>query len=159
MKFLIPIVITTTLFFASPAPAADPLPEHLKTCVSLRRDSERLACFDRAAAELQNGAGEPPPSPENMFGANSVINSASGANQPTKREELQQISAVVTSLRHGDDGMILIDLDNGQSWRQQDQEVRLMFTAGDSVTVVRASLGTFRIADKRGRSARFKRVR
>ena len=159
MKSLIPLAAISTLFFPPSAPAADALPGHLAACVPLRRDSERLACFDKAVAELQNDTKAPPPSAENMFGANSVINAASGENQPTRREELQQITGQVTSLRHVDDGMIIIDLDNGQSWRQQDREVVLMIAAGDSVTVMRASLGTFRIADKRGRSARFKRVR
>jgi len=159
LKSLIHIAATTALFFTNTASAADALPEHLKACTSLRRDSERLACFDRAVADLQGETKEPPPSAENMFGANAAINASSGANQQTKREELQQITGVVTSLRHADDGMIIVDLDNGQTWRQQDHEVVLMIAAGDPVTVMRASLGTFRIADKRGRSARFKRVR
>jgi hypothetical protein len=148
-----------SLFFSHAAQAADGLPDRLKICVSLHRDSERLACYDRAIAEMQRGVEEPPASPEDMFGANSVINAASGATQPTKREELQEIASMVTSLRHADDGMIIVDLDNGQSWRQQDQEVVLLIAAGDTVKVTRASLGTFRISDKRGRSARFKRVR
>jgi hypothetical protein len=155
----ISIAATAALFFSNAAPAAEELPERLKICVSLHRDSERLACYDRAIAEMQKGASEPPASPEDMFGANSAINAATGATQPTKREELKEISGVVTSLRHADDGMIILDLDNGQSWRQQDQEVVLSIAAGDTVKVMRASLGTFRIADKRGRSARFKRVR
>ena len=159
MKSLIPIAATAALFLTQPAPAADGLSEHLTACVSLRLDSERLACFDRAMAELQGGSSKPPPSAENMFGANSVINAASAANQQTKREELQEITGVVTSLRHADDGMIIVDLDNGQTWRQQDHGVQLMIIAGDTVKVMRATLGTFRIADKRGRSARFKRVR
>jgi hypothetical protein len=159
LKSLIPLAVTSALFFTGAAPAADVLPERLKSCVPMRRDAERLACFDRAIADLEVGTHAPPASPEDMFGANSVINAASAANQPTKREDLKQISGVITSLRHGDDGMIVVDLDNGQSWRQQDQEVALMIATGDTVTVTRASLGTFRIADKRGRSARFKRVR
>ena len=159
MKSLVSIHAVTALLFTSIAPAAEPLPEHLQTCVSLRRDSERLACFDRAMIEMQGASKEPAPSPENMFGANAAINEASGAKQPTQREDLQQITGVVTSLRHADDGMIIVGLDNGQSWRQQDHEVALLIAAGDTVTVARASLGTFRIADKRGRSARFKRVR
>lgn len=159
MKFLIPIAASTALLFTPVARSAEPLPEHLKTCISLSRDAERLACFDRAMIEMQGGTKEPAPSPENMFGANAAINAASGAKQPTRREDLQQITGVVTSLRHADDGMIVVDLDNGQSWRQQDQEVALMIAAGDTVTVTRATLGTFRIADKRGRSARFRRVR
>lgn len=159
MKFLIPLVATSALFLPCAVPAADAVPERVKACVSMRRDAERLACFDRAVADLEVGNQAPAASPEDMFGANNIINAASAANQPTKREDLKQISGVITSLRHADDGMIVLDLDNGQSWRQQDQEVSLMIATGDTVTVTRASLGTFRIADKRGRSARFKRVR
>jgi hypothetical protein len=55
--------------------------------------------------------------------------------------------------------MIVLELDNGQVWRQQDAQVRMMVATGDQVTIVRASLGTFRIADKTGRFARFRRVR
>ena len=80
-------------------------------------------------------------------------------NRDVKREELREIKGVVTSLRRADDGMIVLELDNGQVWRQQDADATLTIETGDAVTVMRASLGTFRIADKRGRSARFKRVR
>jgi hypothetical protein len=158
LKILTLIAVATALLASVPAPAADELPGHLKTCVSLRRDSERLACFDKAVAQLQNATNAPPPSAENMFGANTAITSGQSKGE-TPREELREIKGVVTSLRRVDDGMIVLELDNGQAWRQQDSDVSLTIDTGDSVTVSRASLGTFRIADKRGRSARFKRVR
>lgn len=157
MKLLTPIAATAALIFSIPA-TADELPGHLKTCVSLRRDAERLACFDKAIAQLQNGAELPPPSAENMFGANTGITGGEG-NRDVARDELREIKGVVTSLRRVDDGMIVVELDNGQTWRQQDSDVSLTIDTGDSVTVSRASLGTFRIVDKRGRSARFRRVR
>jgi hypothetical protein len=34
-----------------------------------------------------------------------------------------------------------------------------MVNTGDKITVVRAAMGTFRITDKTGRHARFRRVR
>jgi hypothetical protein len=135
------------------------LPPQLEACAALRRDTERLLCYDRAVAQIRSGAdGAPAPSAENMFGANSDM----GSRHPqaeVKREELKQISGTVTSLRRGDDGMIHLTLDNGQVWRQQDSDVRLMVAEGDTITIVRASMGTFRITDKSGRFARFKRVR
>ncbi|HEU4779056.1 MAG TPA: hypothetical protein VFS58_04160 [Steroidobacteraceae bacterium] len=158
MKFLTLIAATTAMLAAQPTPAAEELPSHLKACVSLRRDAERLACFDKAIAQLQNGTDSPPPSAENMFGANTDIVAPPG-NRDVQREELREIKGVVTSFRRADDGMIVLGLDNGQTWRQQDSDVSLTIDTGDSVTIMRASLGTFRIADKRGRSARFKRVR
>ena len=133
-------------------------PSSPEACLAIENDAERLACYDKAVAQLQNGTDSPPPSAENMFGANTDIVAAPG-NRETQREELREIKGVVTSLRRADDGMIVLGLDNGQTWRQQDSDVSLTIDTGDSVTVMRASLGTFRIADKRGRSARFKRVR
>jgi hypothetical protein len=94
-----------------------------------------------------------------MFGANSDVLGAPANKSPVKREELKQISGSVTSLHRGDDGMIQIELDSGQVWRQQDADVRLMVSKGDTVTIVRAAMGTFRLTDKTGRFARFKRVR
>jgi TolA-binding protein len=148
------------LTFTTVGSAAEPIPAHIEACTSLRRDSERLACYDKAVA-IMRAAGETaaPPSAENMFGANTEITQSGASHAAVKREELQQISGMVTSLRRMDDGMIQLELDNGQVWRQQDAEVRLMVETGDKITVVRASMGTFRIADKTGRFARFRRVR
>jgi hypothetical protein len=139
--------------------AADLIPAQILACSLLSHDPERLACFDKAIAQLQDGTDAKPVSAENMFGATGENAPAIGPPREVPREDLKQISAVVTSLRSMDDGMILLALDNGQAWRQQDKDVTLTIDTGDTVTVARASLGTFRIVDKRGRSARFKRVR
>ena len=145
---------------SSLAAAGEPIPPLFEPCVALRRDSERLACFDKAIATLQRGDESAQPlSAENMFGANAGNSQTDAERNEVKREELRQIKGTVTSLRHTEDGMIVIELDNGQVWRQQDSSVRLMVATGDTVTIARASLGTFRIADKTGRFARFKRVR
>jgi hypothetical protein len=147
------------LLISAFASAAD-LPPQLEACAALRRDTERLLCYDRAVAQIKSGTdGAPPPSAENMFGANADIVSSKTVKAEARREELKQISGTVTSLHRGDDGMIHLTLDNGQVWRQQDADVRLMVAEGDKVTIVRASMGTFRITDKTGRFARFKRVR
>jgi len=136
------------------------LPPQIETCAALRRDSERLLCYDKAVAQIKaGGQGEPAPSPENMFGANGGIAPPPAAAPEAQREELRQITAAVTSARRGENGLLFLDLDNGQAWHQQDVDVTLVVNVGDTVTVQRAAFGTFRIIDKRGRSARFKRVR
>jgi len=151
--FIGPLLLSTL------ASAAD-LPPQFQACAALRRDAERLLCYDKAVAQIRSGAdGAPAPSAENMFGANDDVLGASAHQTGVKREELKQISGTVTSLRRGDDGMIQLVLDNGQVWRQQDADVRLLVDEGDKVTIVRAVMGTFRITDKSGRFARFKRVR
>jgi hypothetical protein len=148
------------ILLGSTLAAAETLPPQLEACLALRRDAERLLCYDKAVAQIKaGGEGVPAPSAENMFGANSEVLGAKIHQGDVKREELKQISGTVTSLRRGDDGMIQLELDNGQVWRQQDADVRLLVAKGDSVTIVRAALGTFRITDKSGRFSRFKRVR
>jgi len=138
------------------------LPAPLEPCVSMKRDAERLACYDRAVAALASAdeSGIPAgaaPSAEDLFGVNAAVTGPAPANSD-KRDELKQISSAVTSTRRTDDGMIVLTLANGQIWRQQDGNSTVFIEPGDEVTVVRASLGTFRITDKRGRSARFKRT-
>jgi hypothetical protein len=141
------------------ATAAD-LPPQLETCAALRRDAERLLCYDKAVAQIKSGVeGAPAPSPENLFGAGGGIAPAKSDAPEPEREELRQITSAVTSARRGDDGALVLHLENGQAWRQQDVDVTLVVNDGDTVTVQRATFGTFRITDKRGRSARFKRVR
>jgi hypothetical protein len=139
--------------------ADDTLPPVIEACASLRRDPERLACFDKAVAALKSGGQLDQVSAENMFGANSGNTQAASSADDIQRDEIKKISGTVTSLRRTDDGMIVLELDNGQIWRQQDSDVRMLVAAGDVVTIVRASMGTFRIGDKTGRFARFKRVR
>ena len=147
-------------FTATLAVAAGTLPSQLESCAALRRDAERLLCYDKAVAQLRNGTDTATAATaENMFGANSDVLAAKVHQGDVKREEIKQISGIVTSLRRGSDGMILLGLDNGQTWRQQDGDIKLSIAEGDSVTIVRAALGTFRIADKTGRFARFKRTR
>jgi hypothetical protein len=140
--------------------AAEALPEAMRACVTLKRDAERLACYDRAAASLEAGSGgATATSPENMFGAHTALTPKPKDPPEAKREELQQITGQVVSVGHSQTGLMELALDNDQVWRQHDGEAALIIQTGDSVTISRASLGTFRITDKRGRSARFRRVR
>jgi hypothetical protein len=160
MGSLTKAMLVAMLYSAGVCQAVEPLPEALKPCLSMRRDAERLACYDRAIALIWTGsASTAAPSAENMFGANSSVDEQGKAAGEPERQELQQISGRVTSLHRAEDGMIVLMLDNDQVWRQQDKDTTLIIDAGDSVTIARASLGTFRITDKRGHSARFKRVR
>jgi hypothetical protein len=144
---------------AAVSAAESTLPTAIEACASLPRDLERLACYDRAVAALRAGQEVTAATAESMFGTTRDLVGGSPEQRGLKQEELKQISGTVISMRYSDDGMITLELDNGQVWRQQDSSVRLMVAKGDQVTIVRASMGTFRIADKSGRFARFKRVR
>jgi hypothetical protein len=151
--------LTVLIAFTATCHGAETLLEAVEACTTLRRDAERLACYDRAVASGKSGQAATGDTAENMFGATRDTAHGAPGLRDIKREELRQISGTVTSLRRTDDGMIILTLENGQVWRQQDSDIRMMVEKGDQVTIVRAALGTFRIADKSGRYARFKRVR
>ena len=154
-----PFFLIAVLMLAGTAYGQSPVPSQLEPCVSIRRDAERLACFDRAIAALRTGSDAPAPTAENMFGVTESRAPADERAQVEKREELRRIQGSITSMSRTDDGMIILELDNGQVWRQQDSAVKLSIGVGDTVTITRAAMGTFRIADNSGRFARFKRVR
>lgn len=153
------LLLGTWLLFAGAVSAQSSIPSQLEPCVSIRRDTERLACFDRAIAALRTGSDTPAPTAENMFGVTESRAPADDRAQAEKREELRRIQGSITSISRTGDGMIVLELDNGQVWRQQDSAVKLSIGVGDTVTITRAAMGTFRIADNSGRFARFKRVR
>jgi hypothetical protein len=149
--------VAGALLFAQCAGAADILPEPIRACAAMRNDVERLACYDKAVAHIESGSAAP--SAENMFGASTALAPERKTERETKGDELQQISGTVVSLSYTESGLITLTLDNEQVWRQTDADTMLTIKTGDSVTINRASLGTFRLVDKRGRTSRFKRVR
>ena len=151
--------IAGALLFTASAEAADALPEPIRACSGLRKDAERLACYDKAVAHIESGSAAPAPSPENMFGASAAIVPERQAEPENKDKELKEIRGTVVSLTRSAEGLITLTLDNEQVWRQTDTENTPTVEIGDSVTISRASLGTFRLVDKRGRTSRFKRIR
>jgi hypothetical protein len=152
------------LLVAAGSATAAELDTLLKNCAGLRKDSERLACYDSvvthyysgeasAGAEAAAKGGAPA---EAMFGMSRQVS----GKQPTQlpeREELSSISAHVTALQKAAGGSLLIELDNGQTWRQVDAK-NLQLEVGDSVTISRGALNSFRIAAPHNRFGRVTRV-
>jgi hypothetical protein len=146
---------------ASPAtPAADRLHPALEACAALKKSAERLACYDRAVAQLAAGQ-EPDPratSSVEMFGIDENMAPKDRSAPAVKREQLAKITARVRSLRTTSDGTLVIELDNDQAW-QQLSAGSLVLEPGDSVTISRAAFGSFRLAAPSNRYARVRRVR
>jgi hypothetical protein len=131
------------------APVSDSLQRQLRECADMNEDGERLACFDKVAASLPTGnatreATATPPTPP---------------PPPPKAEAPARVSAKVTTLRALSTGALLIELDNGQSWRTIPEDARLMLKVGDTVTISRGAFGSFRLATPGNRFARVNRVR
>ena len=75
-----------------------------------------------------------------------------------EREELTSVSARVTGLRHDASGALVIDLDNGQQWRQTTSASSPLLEVGHEVTITRAALNSFRMSTPSGRALKVKRV-
>ena len=142
--------------------ATDPLHPALRDCAVLKASAERLACYDRVVARLAAGAEavSASSSAEQMFGmVDGLPRQEERSENATPREQLPSITARVQSLRTLEDRTLLIELDNGQLWRQRSSDVTLALREGDEVTISRAAFGTFRLATPARRFARVSRVR
>jgi len=143
--------------FASGGAELEPL---LKGCATIRNDTERLACYDRVIAQLYSRSDnnpQPAPSPEAMFGAGAQTNPRPQIDEHVS-EELSSITAHVAALRTAADGSQLIELDNGQLWKQEDAR-KLLLRMGDAVTISRAAMQSFKLSTPAQRFARVSRVR
>jgi hypothetical protein len=143
-------------------PPGNALPESLRTCASIKRSSERLACYDRTVEQLAAADGRPDatfkPSPEAMFGTTASKPQDASPTLP-EREELSAVTARIATLTTDGEGMNVVELDNGQQWRQISGSKTLLLKEGDVVTITRAALNSFRLSTPSGRIAKVKRIR
>ena len=133
---------------------------NMKLCTALHQESERLACYDKLASALDSGDAltQVAPTPQNMFGVQGQLARQSVASKADGREELRTVSARVTALRSIAGGTLLIDTDQGQTWRQEEGG-ELLLAVGDTVTISRAAMSSFRLTTPTGRFCRVKRVK
>lgn len=140
--------------------AADAVPAALRACAGVKKNSERLACYDQAIERLSSdsapAAGAPERSAEAMFGASNARHDEPG--QTIERDELSSVSAHVTALARDGSGALVIDLDNGQQWRQTSGSNSPLLEVGHEVTITRAALNSFRMSTPSGRALKVKRV-
>jgi len=135
------------------------LPSSLKACAALKRNSERLGCYDRAIEQLsadtpdQTVAAEV--SAESMFGMNAETTPA--GRSAITRTEIAEIRSPVRTIRMPG-GATVIELENGQVWRQE-RSTNLSLKVGDAVTISRAALGAFKLSAPNGRFVRVSRIK
>lgn len=135
----------------------------LHTCASMKRNTERLACYDRAVEQLSSTSADSAttfkPSPEALFGAKATDALRGTSSTTPQREELAAVTARITSLKIDGEGMHVIELDNDQTWHQISGPRTLLLNTGDEVTIARGALNSFRLSTPSGRTAKVKRVR
>lgn len=171
------------LFFITTGAKAD-IHQSLLDCKQLTDNSARLSCYDRLAATFVSqeasavvavpgtavpGAVAPetaaPASaptvvatPATATPSAEVIAADFGKTQSRPSDQVEQLQATVKSLSRNKMRKLLITLENGHTWRQTEDD-SIQLKAGDSVTIEKASFGSF-LLSKTGtnRKVRVKRV-
>ena len=140
--------------------AADAIPPALRDCANVKRNSERLACYDQTIERLSSDSapaeGAPERSAEASFGSSGTRGKA--PERTIEREELTSVSAHVTALSRDVAGALLINLDNEQQWLQTSGTSSPLLEVGHVVTITRAALNSFRLSTPSGRVLKVKRV-
>ena len=152
---------------ARPQPA---LFEALVRCRAITDDAERLRCFDNASSALEQAAqrrdivvvdrGQVRESRRRLFGhaLPRLPNFGGGDNDREDEEEITQIDGTVASASQDGFGHWAIRLQDGSFWVQMDNNVlALRPRPGQSVTVVRAALGSYMMRVNRQPGIRVRR--
>lgn len=167
------------LFFITASAQAD-IHQSLLDCKQLTDNSARLSCYDRLAATFGSqaaSAGVAVPgtavpeaaapasapaavvaTPTTATPSAEVIEADFGKTQSRPSDQVEQLQATVKSLSRNKMRKLLITLENGHTWRQTEDD-SIQLKAGDSVTIEKASFGSF-LLSKTGtnRKVRVKRV-
>ena len=163
-------------------------PNGLTQCSSIANTAERLACYDRlagrasakappsspaaaapAAAPVVSAApvGAAPPaaapvparaSTANDFGLSKVQKERADGAASSSPAEIKSITARVAGFRKGPSGRPRVLFDNGQTW-EYEEDGDYLLAVGDSVTIRRASLGSFLLVTPSKLVHRVRRIR
>jgi len=131
------------------------LRQALTACSTVKEPAERLGCFDKLAAgpALPVLAAPPLSAPESpqAFGLSDI-------QKAPRQAQTQAITGEIVGMGHAANGRLRLTLDNGQSWELEDAADSLL-AVGNSVTVQRASLGSFLMTTPMKVTHRVRRVK
>jgi hypothetical protein len=163
--------------------AAQEVPQSIVDCAALRKDSSRLACFDREVAELTHASQSVAPTqvtpaaprPSAPFVAATPPQNASvkeddfgvSGNLARKRSEekkvveapLKELRAKVTNVTTKPYGELMLEFDNGQVWEQPEKKFAFLIKVGEGVVIKQHKLGSFFLTTDSGAVTRVRRVR
>lgn len=161
--------------------------DSLESCARISDDARRLACYDGLAGRVMQGtavAAVPSPAPETTPEIATVLAPAPAAaaaapvaaapvavervaefglsEQARKEREpekwVESVTARVTNVGQTASDRYVITLDNGQVWVQSETNTRAILAPGDTVTIKRAALGSFKLSGPRSVFWRVKRL-
>jgi len=151
----------------NPTPERSALLDEISRCRTLTTDTERLACFDRAAGALEIAErqgevvvvdrGQIREARRQLFGFEMPA-MPSMFSRDEADVKIDAIETTLVSAGQGLDGKWLFRLADGSEWRQIDSDpVRFQNRAGMDVRVRRAALGSYQLTAGRSRAVRVRR--
>ena len=140
-------------------------------------DGDRLACYDRIFRDKAgSGApGEPAVAAAGAAAASGVVAAAAsnpqqdfGLTEAAKRaldpekakiEMPESVTDKVTAVGHRPTGELIVTLANGQVWVQIESDSRANVGVGQTVTIKKASLGSYLLIGPDKRATRVRRIK
>jgi hypothetical protein len=171
MKAFAATVSATFMLWAGAGSAAEPPAraeafQALTRCRAIADPAERFACLERSAAALEEAADRGDvvivdrqqirSTKKTLFGlAIPRLDIFSGPGE----EEIEQVDGTIAGASRDGDGRWLVRLESGARWQQIDGRVLpLSPKAGDTVTIKRATMGSFMLQIRGRAGFRVKRL-
>jgi hypothetical protein len=121
----------------APSAVADPSIARLRACMSEPNDAARLVCYDKEMGRTVKGQ------PADLGMTPQLIRQkqAEAGIQAPPAPKPEVLSAKVTQIVKRSNGRLVVTLDNGQVWEQQETS-SVLLEVGDAVTVTPGVLGS-----------------
>ena len=139
----------------------------LEACTRICEPTERLACYDQLAGRAQvrptapESGAPPPPTPGVAAPVSAAAPQGSfglyAAEHPKAAPAPATLTPRVERLGVSANGRPTVELTGGQLWELEDSDPLLV--TGDSVTISRATFGSFLMRTRKGRTHRVHRLR
>lgn len=130
------------------------------TCAQIEEDAQRLQCYDAAVGRLRQAESAGQVVAVDRDQAREIERDSFGFHLPSLsrllpnleggNREIDNVQMTVVGVQSNPLGYHTFEMENGQLWKQIDPQRVRNVRAGDTVTIERAALGSFRLISSRG---------
>jgi len=131
-------------------------------CAQVTDNTERLACYDRAVGVLQQAQTQGDLVAVDRGQARELERDSFGFNLPSLSrllpdlgggdQQIDNVQMTVARVRANANGYHSFIMEDGQVWTQVEPQSARNIRAGDTITINRAALGSYRLSPSRGGS-------
>jgi hypothetical protein len=162
---------------------AQSLPPSVAACASEKDSLARLVCFDREVAKYTQPSARVAPTPAapavatppapavaitpppaaspttDDFGVTGDLARKRAAVKGETAPVVKELRAAVTKITSKPYGELVLELDNGQVWEQNEKKSAFVIKVGDGVVIRPAKFGSFMLSTEDGATSRVHRTR